>query len=206
EEGTAEAIRRFVDGGGVLVAIRGGATALREAPLALSKVARWEPPSTEAGAPAETPGAAAETPPPAKPSEPPPPTPEAALERDLERRRLPVPGAALKTQALPGHPFLFGLAAPPAFLVLDGEPPLRLPDALSNVVTIAPDEPLLSGFGWKEALERWKGAAVVQVEEAGRGRVVSFGADPVFRGVWRGSESVFLNAVLLGPSLGAKGW
>ena len=73
-------------------------------------------------------------------------------------------------------------------------------------MTIAPDEPLLSGFGWKEALERWKGAAVVQVEEAGRGRVVSFGADPVFRGVWRGSESVFLNAVLLGPSLGAKGW
>jgi len=207
EEGTAEAIRRFVDGGGVLVAIRGGATALREAPLALSKVARWEPPSTEPEAPADTPeGAAAEAPPPAKPSEPPPPTPEAALERDLERRRLPVPGAALKTQALPGHPFLFGLAAAPAFLVLDGEPPLRLPDALANVVTIAPDEPLLSGFGWKEALERWKGAAVVQVEEAGRGRVVSFGADPVFRGVWRGSESVFLNAVLLGPSLGAKGW
>lgn len=206
EEGTAEAIRRFVDGGGVLVAIRGGAAALREAPLALSKVTRWEPPSTQAEAAAEAQEGAAEDPPPAKPSEPPPPTPEAALERDLERRRLPIPGAALKTQALPGHPFLFGLAAAPAFLVVDGEPPLRLPDALSNVVTVAPDEPLLSGFGWKEALERWKGAAVVQVEEAGRGRVVSFGADPAFRGVWRGSESVFLNAVLLGPSLGEKGW
>ncbi|MDX9732514.1 MAG: M14 family zinc carboxypeptidase [Thermoanaerobaculia bacterium] len=206
EEGTAEAIRRFVDGGGVLVAIRGGATALREEPLALSKVARWEPPSAPGEAPADAPADADGAPAPAKPAEPPPPTPEAALERDLERRPLPIPGAALKTQALPGHPFLFGLAAAPAFLVLDGEPPLRLPDALSNVVTVAPDEPLLSGFGWKEALERWKGAAVVQVEEAGRGRVVSFGADPVFRGVWRGSESVFLNAVLLGPSLGAKGW
>lgn len=206
EEGTAEAIRRFVDGGGVLVAIRGGATALREEPLALSKVARWEPPSAPGEAPADAPADAVEAPAPAKPAEPPPPTPEAALERDLERRPLPIPGAALKTQALPGHPFLFGLAAAPAFLVLDGEPPLRLPDALSNVVTVAPDEPLLSGFGWKEALERWKGAAVVQVEEAGRGRVVSFGADPAFRGVWLGSESVFLNAVLLGPSLGAKGW
>lgn len=206
EEGTAEAIRRFVDGGGVLVAIRGGASALREEPLALSKVARWEPPSKRDEAPADAPADAAEAPAPAKPAEPPPPTPEAALERDLERRPLPIPGAALKTQALPGHPFLFGLAGSPAFLVLDGEPPLRLPDARSNVVTVSPDEPLLSGFGWKEALERWKGAAVVQVEEAGRGRVVSFGADPVFRGVWRGSESVFLNAVLLGPSLGAKGW
>ncbi|MHB1046271.1 MAG: M14 family metallopeptidase [Thermoanaerobaculia bacterium] len=207
DEGTAEAIRRFVDGGGVLVAIRGGAKALREEPLAISKVARWEPPPAEG----ETPAAAAsegsaEAPAPAKPAEPPPPTPEAALERNLERRPLPIPGAALKTQALPGHPFLFGLAAAPAVLVLDGEPPLRLPDARSNVLTVAPDEPLLSGFGWKEALERWKGAAVVQVEEAGRGRVVSFGADPVFRGVWRGSEGVFLNAVLLGPSLGSKGW
>lgn len=207
DEGTAEAIRRFVDGGGVLVAIRGGATALREEPLALSKVARWEPPSAEGEAPAAAASeGSAEAPAPAKPAEPPPPTPEAALERNLERRPLPIPGAALKTQALPGHPFLFGLASAPAFLVLDGEPPLRLPDARSNVLTVAPDEPLLSGFGWKEALERWKGAAVVQVEEAGRGRVVSFGADPVFRGVWRGSEGVFLNAVLLGPSLGSKGW
>ena len=106
---------------------------------------------------------------------------------------------------MPGHPLLFGLAASPAFLVVDGEPPLRLPEAKANVVTVAPDEPLLSGFGWKEALERWKGAAVVQLEESGRGRVVSFAADPVFRGVWRGSEAVFLNAVLLGPSLGLEG-
>ncbi len=136
--------------------------------------------------------------------EPPPATPQAALERDLERRPLPIPGAALRTQAMPGHPLLFGLAASPAFLVVDGEPPLRLPEAKANVVTVAPDEPLLSGFGWKEALERWKGAAVVQLEESGRGRVVSFAADPVFRGVWRGSEAVFLNAVLLGPSLGPK--
>ncbi len=196
---TAEAIRRFVDGGGVLVAVRGGAAALREKPLELSKVAVWEPLAAEEDA--AEPGA---EPAPRAPAGPPPPSPEAALERDLERRPLPVPGAALRTQAMPGHPLLFGLAASPAFLVVDGEPPLRLPEARSNVVTVAPDEPLLSGFGWKEALERWKGAAVVQVEEAGRGRVVRFAADPVFRGVWRGSETVFLNAVLLGPSLGAN--
>ena len=134
-----------------------------------------------------------------------PASPEAALERDLERRPLPIPGAALRTQALPGHPLLFGLAASPAFLVVDGEPPQRLPEARANVVTVAPDDPLLSGFGWKEALERWKGAAVVQLEESGQGRVVTFAADPVFRGVWHGSETVFLNAVLIGPSLESKG-
>ena len=205
-EGAAESLRRFVDGGGVLVAVRGGATALREKPLGLSKVTAWEPPPDPDAAPeqgestSDAPDAAA----PRAAPEPPPATPQAALERNLERRPLPIPGAALRTQAMPGHPLLFGLAASPAFLVVDGEPPLRLPEAKANVITVAPDEPLLSGFGWKEALERWKGAAVVQLEESGRGRVVSFAADPVFRGVWRGSEGVFLNAVLLGPSLGPK--
>ncbi len=202
-EGTAEAIRRFVDGGGVLVAVRGGAAALREKPLALSKVTAWEPPP----APGESPGAGIQegTPPvPKAPPVPPPASPEAALESDLERRPLPIPGAALRTQGMPDHPLLFGVAGSPAFLILDGEPPLRLPQAKANVVTVAPDQPLLSGFGWKEALERWKGAAVVQLEPSGRGRVVSFAADPVFRGVWRGSEAVFLNAVLLGPSLASN--
>lgn len=208
EDGVAESLRRFVDRGGVLVAVRGGAAALREKPLDLSKVSAWAPPP----APGETPAhagsdatAAPEAPAPRSAPETPPATPQAALERDLERRPLPIPGAALRTQAMPDHPLLFGLAAPPAVLIVDGEPPLRLPAAKANVVTVAPDEPLLSGFGWKEALERWKGAAVVQLEESGRGRVVSFAADPVFRGVWRGSEAVFLNAVLLGPSLGPQG-
>ncbi len=204
-EGTATALRRFVERGGVLVAVRGGAAALREKPLALSKVTAWAPPREPGegeAEPAEGTGAAP-APVPAAP-EPPPATPEEALEKDLERRALPVPGAALRTQATPRHPFLFGLAASPAFLVVDGEPPLRLAAARANVVTVAPGEPLLSGFGWAEALERWKGAPVVQVEESGRGRTVSFAADPVFRGVWKGSEGVFLNAVLLGPSLGPR--
>lgn len=202
-DGTAEAIRRYVDGGGVVVAVRGGAAALREEPLELSKVAVWKPPqdaeSAESAEGAE--GVPVERP---APQAAPPVSQEAALERELERRLLPIPGAALRTQALPGHPLLFGLDGSPAFLVVDGEPPLRLPAARANVVTVAPEEPLVSGFGWQEALERWKGAVVVQVEEVGRGRVVSFAADPVFRGVWRGSEAVFLNSVLLGPSLGSR--
>ena len=208
-EGTAESIRRFVDGGGVLVAVRGGAAALREKPLDLSKVTAWEPPPDPDEEPARDVRDVrrhARRPPQARTAHRATARdPEAALERDLERRPLPIPGAALRTQAMPGHPLLFGLAGSPAFLIVDGEPPLRLPEAKANVVTVAPDEPLLSGFGWKEALERWKGAAVVQLEESGRGRVVSFAADPVFRGVWRGSEVVFLNAVLLGPSLGVEG-
>ena len=160
----------------------------------------WEPPPDPGEAPDQDESTAdALTPAPKAVARAPPASPQAALERDLERRAAPDPRRRAPDPAMPGHPLLFGLGASPAFLVVDGEPPQRLPAARANVVTVAPDEPLLSGFGWKEALERWKGAAVVQIEEPGRGRVVSFAADPVFRGVWRGSEAVFLNAVLLVP-------
>ena len=190
DEETAGALERWVKAGGVVVGIRGGAQALRQKPLSLSAVKAWEPPKPREGEAAET-----------APAPEPPATPEKALEADLERRELSIPGAALRTQATPDHPFLAGLPESPAFLVRGDPPPRRLREARANVISVSPAEPLASGFGWKEALDRWKGAPVVLYETVGAGAVVSFAADPVFRGVWRGSEAVFLNAVLLTPSL-----
>jgi hypothetical protein len=34
----------------------------------------------------------------------------------------------------------------------------------------------------------------------GRGRVIAFTGDPVFRDLWRGTYTLFANAVLLGAS------
>ncbi len=215
DEDNADALRRFVESGGVVVGVRKGAAVLSEKPLSLSEVATWEAPKTPTDAPSTAEGGAAagagggrdsaagadpKASPAARPAAAGPPTPVAALEDDLGRRVLPVPGAALRTEATPEHPFLLGLESSPPFLVTDGAPPRRLPHARQNVVTVSGD-PLASGFGWKEALERWRGAPVVQLEEVGEGKVVRFAADPVFRGIWLGSEIVFLDAVLFGPSL-----
>ncbi|MCE7958906.1 MAG: hypothetical protein DYH06_13375, partial [Acidobacteria bacterium ACB2] len=121
------------------------------------------------------------------------------LLRDLDRRPLSLPGAALKAKAFPEHPLLWGTGRTPDFLVVDGRPPKRLPEASSNVVSVVARDPLAAGFAWREALDRWAGAPLVQVESVGKGRVVSFAADPVFRGAWLGTQAVFLNAVLLLP-------
>ena len=202
---SAAALKRFVEQGGVVVAIRGGAEALREKGAGLSAVKAWEPPKEARDEKGEAKGAAAGK---AKEAtergkEKPADGEDADLVKDLDRRPLSLPGAALKARtSLPNHPLLFGLGGRvPEFLVSDGRPPKRLPEAASNVVSVVEENPLAAGFAWREAIERWAGAPLVQVEEIGKGSVVSFAADPVFRGTWPGSAILFLNAVLAGSGL-----
>ena len=226
-EENALALRRFVEGGGVVAAIRGSAQALREKPLSLSEVKAWEVPKPEPKGDAK--GEAkvdAKTEPkgetktesksetktdmkadarpttPAKKASPPRSASDEDedLVRDLDRRPLGLPGVALRAKAHPSHPLLYGLRQTPSFLVTDAHPPRRLPEARANVVSVVGADPLLAGFAWKEALDRWTGAPLVQVEEVGKGKVVSFAADPVFRGTWLGTEALLLNAVLFLPA------
>ena len=224
-EENAASLRRFVEGGGVVIAVRGGAQALREKPLSLSDVKVWEAPRPEGkGSSKDEPKAEARhearleaRPEPAREGKPAPkkagadakesaarPAPEnnedEELLRDLDRRPLALPGAALKARAPAPHPLLYGLRKTPVFLVTDGHPPRRLPEAKENVVVVAPTDPLAAGFAWKEALDRWTGAPLVMVETVGKGKVVTFAADPVFRGTWLGTESLLLNAILLLPA------
>jgi hypothetical protein len=69
------------------------------------------------------------------------------------------------------------------------------------VARYAPADRLrLSGHLWPESRERLPGAVFLYEERVGRGRVIAFAEDPSFRGFWRGSDRLFLNAVVLGPS------
>jgi hypothetical protein len=215
----AAALRRFVEAGGVVIGIRGGAEVLRGKALHLSEVKAWEPPkppddtTTSSSKPDDSGKARAKEPPEGhevKGKKQKPSATEAAaadadedgeLVRDLERRPLVLPGAALKTRGFARHPLLFGVSENPTFLVLDGKPPKRLPQARANVVSVAAQDALAAGFGWKEALDRWNGAPLVQMEDVGRGKIVSFACDPTFRGTWLGTEILLLNAVLIVPSL-----
>ncbi|MCC6128501.1 MAG: hypothetical protein IT186_01125 [Acidobacteria bacterium] len=201
-EETASRLRRFVEEGGIVIGIRGGAEILREKPLSLSSVKAWEPARKDSEGP-EVSTAETQKKPPAKtaPSQESTDPVVAALESHLSQRVLAIPGAALRTEGLLSHPLLYGLASAPPFLVSGGRAPLPLASPLSNVLRVKGKDPLASGFAWKEALEPWTGAPLVQIEEVGKGRVISFSADPVFRGVWAGSEIVFLNAVLFSDLL-----
>jgi hypothetical protein len=58
----------------------------------------------------------------------------------------------------------------------------------------------ISGHLWEESQERLPGSVFAYEEKIDRGRVILFAEDLNFRAYWRGSDRLFLNAVLLSPS------
>ena len=68
-----------------------------------------------------------------------------------------------------------------------------------NPVAFVGDNLVLSGFVWPGNTERFlKGSAWAVVENVGRGKVVLFADDPLFRAFWRGPAGLLTNAILMG--------
>jgi hypothetical protein len=65
----------------------------------------------------------------------------------------------------------------------------------------APQELVLSGLVWPEAAGFIADTAYLLRERQGRGQVILFATDPVFRGYSLGTRRLFLNAAILGPGL-----
>jgi hypothetical protein len=62
----------------------------------------------------------------------------------------------------------------------------------------------LGGLLWPEAKSRIAESAWVTQESFGKGQIIIFATEPHFRGYFRASERVLLNAVYLGPGMGTK--
>ena len=74
-----------------------------------------------------------------------------------------------------------------------------------TAVRLAPaDELRLSGLLWPEANQRIAQTAYATVESVGRGQIILFATDPTYRMWLPGAQRLFLNAVLLGPGMGAS--
>jgi hypothetical protein len=58
--------------------------------------------------------------------------------------------------------------------------------------------PLMAGFIGNDRLKAIQGQAAVIAEKKGEGLVVHFANDPLFRGYWRGTERLYINALYLG--------
>lgn len=118
----------------------------------------------------------------------------------------PIVGAILDAQQF----LAFGLSG-------DDESPHRLPVLINGSYALMAKYPVgvparlmsadrlrLSGLMWPEARKRWSGTAYATVESMGRGQVILFAADPFFRGHFQGTGRMLLNAVFLGPGVGAS--
>lgn len=68
-----------------------------------------------------------------------------------------------------------------------------------NVVVFTNKSPVISGFTWPGNTEKFlPGSVWASVERAGRGSVVAFAENPLFRSFWRGTAMLFANAVMYG--------
>ncbi len=75
-------------------------------------------------------------------------------------------------------------------------------DERKNVGLYAPiNELRLSGFIWPDTEKHLAGKGYLFMEPFGAGKLILFTEDPNFRGSYDGLNKIFLNAILLGPSL-----
>ena len=123
---------------------------------------------------------------------------------DARLRRFMPQGAFLRVDLDPEFWLNFGLAGDITVWfggtdTMIAEPPVRVAALFPRIERMH-----LGGLFWPEAAARMTRTAYATREAVGRGQVILFAANPVFRRWMKDSERMFLNAVLLGPGLGAR--
>ncbi len=135
-------------------------------------------------------------------------SPEVDEEADRLARQLSPSGVILAVDVDPDH--WLGFGSPPRVPVMFRSGTAWLTKDAEVGAHLAPAERLrLSGLLWPEARERWARSVYLSRERVGGGQVILFAGHPAFRGYFRGSERLLLNALLLGPGVGTRnrpGW
>ncbi len=117
---------------------------------------------------------------------------------DDQRAQRTIGGAIVKALVDPSHPIAWGY---------EGEMPLfrrgsSLLKASDNAFTTPvryAESPLLSGYIGEQRLTEMSGQPAIIAERQGKGLVVRFANNPIFRGFWRGTEKLWVNALYFGP-------
>jgi hypothetical protein len=168
-------LNRWVRGGGVLIGIRGGA---RWAVSNELSTAQWLENDSEDG---DT------------------PDPQAYETINAWDAEIGISGAVFEAEVDVSHPLLYGLRDSSLSVhkignqgFAPGDNPFALP------VRYADDDPIQSGYASVENRERLEGQGMVHAERVGRGSVIVFADNPVFRAYYRGSARLVTNAIFFG--------
>jgi len=217
----AEALARWVENGGTLIACESSAAELTAGALGLSSVKLRQDALEELelyakavereraaqrvvvdettlwNVPAEAPAAASEEKP--KPAE----TPKVTADDDRHARLFAPVGATLRAQVDEHAWITAGIDATLPVLVSGADVFLARPP-VTAAIRLDPGRTLrLAGLLWPEARARLADSAWLTVERKGHGQVILFAGLPSFRGYQLASARLFANAVVLGPGLGA---
>jgi hypothetical protein len=172
-----EKLKSWVNNGGVLIGIGGGAALFtrKEVELTTSKLV-----GSEEEEPKERPG-----------------------EEKKAKEPIPVPGSAFRAKVDRDHFLSYGHDSDAVVVLMGGSAFFKPSREGANVLTFAQDGQLaVAGFTWPENTEELlRGTAYLIDEPTGRGHVILFADDPNFRYLWRATLRFLLNAVLFAPSL-----
>jgi hypothetical protein len=117
-------------------------------------------------------------------------------------RPAPIPGSYFDIVLDRTHWLTLGIESQRQTVLFGGDQFLSLSKDGANVGVFPTTGTLRrAGFVFGEQTERLlKGTAYLIDERVGRGELIAFADAPIFRGWWRALDTLFLNAVLLGPT------
>jgi hypothetical protein len=125
--------------------------------------------------------------------------------RELERWEQQVPGTIFSLNLDPAHPLAFGAGVdgqPNRLFALHTGSGVFEPEAAFETVAAFPDKvEKVSGVISDKNLDYLAQGAGIALKRVGRGRVILFADDPVFRHFWYSGFQPYVNALLLGPKL-----
>jgi len=107
-----------------------------------------------------------------------------------------VPGNIVRIDLDPDHPISFGQSSRVHGFIGSARI-FDLKGDAGDVGVLAGENPVVSGFISEQNQQALSGGVWLVVERKGRGKVVLFAGDPLFRAYWRGTADLFLNALLL---------
>jgi hypothetical protein len=119
-------------------------------------------------------------------------------EYDDRRAQKTIGGAIVQAKVDTSHPIAYGFS-PEAPLFRRGATLLKPSDNPFSTPVRYSASPLLSGYIGTERLAEMANQPAVIAERQGKGVVVRFANNPIFRGFWRGTERLWINAIYFGP-------
>ena len=110
-----------------------------------------------------------------------------------------ISGAIFKTNIDTSHPLLYGFSGT-SLPVFRNHATFLTPsdNPYCNPLIYDAESPLMAGYCSSENVEKFKGSASVVVRPLGSGRFILMADDPNFRGFWKATSRVFLNAIFFG--------
>jgi hypothetical protein len=178
KNGMADAIAQWVRDGGILVAV-GGAASWAEELCLVAKPNVCKKDSEEK--PATTPV-----------------VPRGYADFDDDKAKQIIGGAIVSSLLDLSHPIAYGYQRVELPLFRRGTTELKPSENAYSTPVRYGDSPLMAGYIGSDRLAAIEGRPAVIAERLGKGLVIRFANNPVFRGFWRGTERLFVNALFFG--------